>query len=174
MRHESLLMPHSQEARGAAIGRASPGDGTPCHHRAGRCAAQSRSRLRRRHCETVALSGRWPTLATKRLFSASEFLGVSKETSNPAPASAVWDARGPHPACRRAGQQDWNLRVGHNALPPTPQIARACRRQNCEIFRSMQMRPSSPAASLHARRRASARLPGRGDPSHRAAAARIP
>ena len=36
------------------------------------------------HCWNVALSGRYPTLERKRLLSASEFLGVSSETSKPA------------------------------------------------------------------------------------------
>ena len=69
------------------------------------------------HCETVALSGRWPTLATKRLFSASEFLGVSSETSNPAPASADGMRAVPIQRVAVEASRTGNLRVGHNALP---------------------------------------------------------
>src|SRR5438874_7112534 len=39
------------------------------------------------HSIVVALAGRCPTLPTKRLFSASVFLGVRSETANPALAS---------------------------------------------------------------------------------------
>ena len=41
------------------------------------------------HCRGVAFGGRYPTLRTKRLFTAKELAGVNSETSKPAMPNAA-------------------------------------------------------------------------------------